>query len=668
MAISDPKNRARKLRELLEYHRKQYHVFDAPEITDEAYDSLMRELIELEESNPSLKTPDSPSTRIGGEPLEKFEKVHHQISQWSYDNVFSPEEFLEWTNRTIRFLEKKGIQEKPTFVGEQKIDGLKVVLTYKQGKFVMGATRGDGEIGENITENLKTIRSIPLALPEPIDIIVAGEAWMPQSALEKTNIERKAKGEPLFANTRNSAAGSLRQLDPKITAKRSLDCFIYAIESYAGKKAPQTQAETLKRLGELGFKVNREFVFAKEPQKIIEYYHEWVEKRHSKPYGIDGVVAKVNEKHLQEALGYTAKAPRFGIAFKFPAEQVTTVVEDIQLQLGRTGVLTPVAHLRPTLVAGSTVSRATLHNEDQIKRLDVRIGDTVILQKAGDVIPEIVSVLADLRTGKEKPYRFPKKVALCGGDGSIERVPGQAAYRCVYRGSYTEVRRKFYHFISKKVLDIDGMGPKTIDQLMDENLIATLDDIFTLKRGDLEGLEGFQEKSITNLLQGIEKARKTTLARFLFGLSIDQVGEETARDIAAHFSAIDTIQKVKEAELSAINGVGPVIAASIHGWFSNADNKMLVKRLLKYMTLSNPVQKSGGALSGKIFVVTGTLSNMSRDEAHEKIRQNGGAVASSVSKNTSFLVAGESAGSKLLNAKKLGVPVLEEEAFLKMVR
>lgn len=665
---SDPRTRIEKLRELLDHHRELYHVSDAPEISDEAYDSLMRELIELEDANPKFQSDDSPSRRIGGEPLKKFEKVRHAVPQWSYDNVFSDQEFLEWTERVVRFLEKQGVSEKPTYVGEEKIDGLKIVLTYEKGKLVSGATRGDGEIGENITENIKTIGSIPLKLKESIDVIVTGEAWMPHKALEQTNADRKKRGEPLFANTRNAAAGSLRQLDPKITASRNLDCFIYAIESYGNSAdAPKTQIQVLEKLQTLGFKVNRNYVLGKESEEIISYYHALALKRHGKAYEMDGVVAKVNEKSLQEILGFTAKAPRFGIAFKFPAEQVTTVVEDIQLQLGRTGVLTPVAHLRPVLVAGSTVSRATLHNEDQIKRLDIRIGDTVILQKAGDVIPEIVSVVESLRTGKEKPYRFPKKVALCGGDGSIERIPGQAAYRCVYRGSYTEVRRKFHHFISKKVLDIDGMGPKTIDQLMEEGLITTLDDIFTLKRNDLEGLEGFQEKSIENLLSGIANAKQTTLARFLFGLSIDQVGEETARDIASHFGSIGSIQKAKEDELSAIDGVGPVIAKSVFEWFKNTDNRTLVQKLLKHMTLSSPAKKKGGKLSGATFVVTGTLGSMSREEAHEKIRDNGGEVASSVSKNTSYLVAGEKAGSKLLNAKKLGVAVLDEYTFKKLL-
>jgi DNA ligase (NAD+) len=664
------KERIEKLRDLIDYHRHRYHVLDQPEIKDEAYDSLMRELVALEEENPDLDSPFSPSKRVGGEPLEKFEKVTHAVQQWSFDNVFTGEEFAAWEERIARALQKEGVSEKPTYCVEHKIDGLKVVLTYRDGKFVMGATRGDGVVGENITENLKTISAIPLRLEMPVDIIVTGEVWLAGEKLKRINEERALKGEPLYQNTRNVAAGTLRQLDPKIVRTRGLDCFVYDIEQLEASsaiKTPLTQTEELELLRALGFKVNKTYAHAKNVKEVLAYYEEWNTKRHDLPYEIDGVVVKVNETSLQRALGYTAKAPRFAIAFKFPAEQVTTVVEDIALQVGRTGVLTPVAHLRPVRVAGSTVSRATLHNADQIKRLDVRIGDTVILQKAGDVIPEIVSVLPELRKGTEKPYTFPKKVPACGGDGSIERIPGQAAYRCVYRGSFAENRRKFHHFISRKVLDIDGMGPKTIDLFLEEGLITTLDDIFTLKRGDIEGLPGFKEKSIQKILDGVEKAKQTTLPRFLFGLSIDQVGEETARDLATHFGSIEAIRDAKEADLAALSGVGPVIAHSVYEWFRNPENKLLLKRLQKHVALENPKNKSSGKFSGKTFVVTGTLSSMSRDEAHEKIRALGGDVANSVSKNTTYLVVGENAGSKLDKAESLGVAILDEKAFTKLL-
>jgi DNA ligase (NAD+) len=670
--LSSDRDRIEKLREVIDYHRHRYHVLDDPEISDEAYDSLIRELIQLEEAHPEYASPNSPSQRVGGTPLDHFEKVVHQVRQWSFDNVFTPEEFREWTNRLIRSLAKENIKMLPSYCAEHKIDGLKIVLTYQRGELVSGATRGDGIVGEKITENLRTIATIPLRLSKPVDIIVSGEAWLPKSALVRINKEREEKGEPLFANTRNVAAGSLRQLDPKLVAKRRLDCFVYDIERFdpLGTQVaiPETQAEELKLLSALGFKVNKSNKVTDSIDEILGYYDSWKEKRHDEPYEMDGIVIKVNESRLQQALGYTAKAPRFAIAFKFPAEQVTTTVEDIVLQVGRTGVLTPVAHLTPVRVAGSTVSRATLHNEDQIKRLDVRIGDTVILQKAGDVIPEVVSVVTDLRKGNEKPYTFPKTVPLCGGDGSIERIPGQAAYRCVYRGSFSEVRRKFHHFISRKVLDIDGMGPKTIDLFLERDLIASLDDLFTLRRGDIEGLPGFKEKSIQNILDGLEKAKKTTLARFLFGLSIDQVGEETARDIALHFKTIDAIQSASEEELAAIDGVGPIIAASVFQWFKNKDNRALVKRLLKHIHLEKVESpKTIGKLSGKTFVVTGTLPSLSRDEAHERIRKAGGKTASSVSKNTDYLIAGENAGSKLTQAEKLGVRVIDEKSFLKLL-
>lgn len=662
------KVRIEKLRALIEHHRRLYHVSDTPEISDEAFDSLMRELVALEEQYPELDSPLSPSKRIGGEPLEKFEKVTHDTKQWSFDNVFNEAELRSWEERILRALEKEGVTTRPTFCAEHKIDGLKIVLTYVKGEFVRGATRGDGVTGENITENLKTISSIPLRLTKPMTISVTGEAWLAFSTLERINKERATRGEPLYQNTRNVAAGTLRQLDPKIVRSRGLDCFVYDIESLQEDVSrPDTQVSELELLKSLGFKVNANYLHGKNIDVVVKYYEEWQHNRHGEKYEMDGVVVKVNEVALQEVLGYTAKAPRFAVAFKFPAEQVTTVVEDIVLQVGRTGVLTPVAHLIPVHVAGSTVSRATLHNEDQIKRLDVRIGDTVILQKAGDVIPEIVSVLTDLRKGTEKPYTFPKKVAGCGGDGAIERIPGQAAYRCVVKDSFAMNRRKFHHFISRKVLDIDGMGPKTVDLFLEQGLVTTLDDLFTLKRGDIEGLPGFKEKSIQNILDGVEKARHTTLARFLFGLSIDQVGEETARDLAKHFGSIEAISGAKEETLSAISGVGPVIAHSVYEWFRNSENKALLKRLQKQMTLENPTETISSKLSGKTFVVTGTLSSLSRDEAHDKIRKMGGEVSSSISKNTSYLVVGENPGSKRDKAESLGVTILDEKAFLKLV-
>lgn len=701
----DPHERALKLRATINEHRHKYHVLDSPTISDEAYDALVRELGDLEAAYPTLATQDSPTMLVGDEPLEAFTKVRHEVRQWSFDNVFTFEEFVAWDERLKRHLtraftlsevEGEALDARGyTYCCEHKIDGLKIVLTYEHGRFVRGATRGNGEVGEDITQNLRTIKTIPQTLNAPVSLVVTGEAWLGHSVFESINSERAAKGEPLFANPRNAAAGALRQLDPKVTASRKLDCFIYDIDWMdvrdGGKKVrdkrdlvlyrestksllsrtllpPRTQADELMLLKKLGFKTNPSFAVHDTIDGVRSYYDEWQKRRADLPYEVDGVVVKVNEVAHQEALGYTAKAPRFAIAFKFPAEQVTTRLEDIVLQVGRTGVVTPVAHLTPVLVAGSTVSRATLHNEDQIKRLDIRIGDTVILQKAGDVIPEIVSVLTELRTGKEKPYRFPKTVPGCGGDGSIERVPGMAAYRCKVKGSGETFRRGFHHFVSKKALDIDGLGPNIVDLLLDKNLVATYDDLFTLTEGDLSGLEGFKEKSIRNLLMAIRTARTTTLPRLLFGLGIDQVGEETAHDLARHFGTLDRIQTATQEKLEAVEGVGPVVAGSVYTWFRDPSNRALVERLMHHVKLEKiEVHTERGPLHGKSVVVTGTLSTLSRDEAKARIRAAGGTPASSVSKETDFVVVGENPGGKAAKARELGIRLLEEQEFIQLL-
>lgn len=664
--VQDIAERSAKLRALVAYHQDRYHAEDAPEITDEAYDALVRELRELEALYPEFKTPDSPTDRVGGAPLKEFTKVRHEVRQWSFDNVFSLEELTAWREKLARHLERESDLSPDAFTlcAEHKIDGLKIILTYRKGVFVQGATRGNGEVGEDITQNLRTIRSMPLTLSRPIDIIVGGEAWLPRKELTRINRERTEKGEQLFANCRNAAAGSLRQLDPKVTASRNLACFIYDIERIQKDREPDTQVAELALLAELGFAVNPDYVHAKTADDVERYYAKLIKKRDKQAFDIDGVVIKVNEVPYQRALGYTANAPRFGVAYKFPAEQVTTQVEDIVLQVGRTGVLTPVAWLTPVRVAGSVVSRATLHNEDQIHRLDVRIGDTVILQKAGDVIPEIVSVVKELRTGKEKKYTFPKKVPLCGGDGSIERVPGQAAYRCVSKDSFDLVARKYHHFVSKKTLDIDGLGPQIVELLLEQGLITSYADLFTLEGGDLNGLPGFKEKAVQNLLEGIQKARHTTLARLLFALSIDQVGEETARDLAKHFGTIEAVEQATEDELEHIEGVGPVVARSVYGWFRDAEHQAELDALLPHLMIELPTRTTSGSLTGKTVVVTGTLATLSRDEAEDRVRNAGGKATGSVSKNTSFVVAGENPGSKVARAEELGVPVISETDFL----
>jgi len=697
-ASSTPKSasdRATKLRETIDYHRRLYHTLDAPEISDEAYDSLIKELETLEARYPDLRTADSPTARVGAAPLRGFTKVRHAVPQWSFDDVFDEAELRAWDQRVRNFMAKAGLGDgtgmngpKLEYCSELKIDGLKVVLTYEKGRFVLAATRGDGTVGEDVTQNVRTIRSVPQKLSDigagPVDLIAVGECWMSTDDLKRINAERAAEGLPLYANPRNLAAGSLRQLDSTITASRRLDTFIYDIERV--RSLPPTQVGELELLKSLGFNTNPHFQVVDSIDGIQEFYRYWTTHRHDLPYQLDGIVIKVDSRRIQEALGYTGKSPRWGVAYKFPAEQVTTVLEDIVFQIGRTGVVTPVAVMRPVLVAGSTVSRATLHNEDEIRRLDVRIGDTVILQKSGDVIPDIVSVVRELRPRSSKPFKWPTHIAACGGDGRIERVPGEAAWRCVARGGFEVEKRKFHYFTSKKCFDIDGLGPQTLDQLLEAGLISSFADIFTLKKGDLLALPRFAETSAENLLSAVERARQVTLPRFLASLSIPQVGEETAYDIAKHFTehevrstergarAIEAIRAATKADFEAIYGVGEKVAQSITDWFKVADNRKLVDDLLRQVTIVEDAATGGAAvggtskLAGMSFVFTGSLPTLEREAAQEMVRQNGGDVSSSVSKKTSYVVAGSDAGSKLDKARGLGVKIITEEEFLEMVK
>lgn len=661
------KERARKLRKSIRRHNELYHTLDRPEISDQAFDALVRELEELEKKYPELAVKDSPTVRVGGVVLEKFEKIEHPVRQWSFNDAFDESDFRTFDERIRKLLDRA-----PEYLVELKIDGLKIVLTYKKGRLVTAATRGDGRVGENVTQNVLTVKSIPKKLSKNSNIIVEGEVWMSKKILEKLNAERKNKGEETFANPRNVAAGSMRQLDSSITRERRLDSFVYDIgkleDDFVSKL--ETQEEELKFLKKLGFKVNPHFKKVSSVEEVIEYWKRWQKKAEKEQYLLDGIVVKVNSRKDQEFLGYTGKSPRFGIAFKFPAEQTTTKLLNITLQLGRTGVLTPVAVLDPVLVAGSTVSRATLHNEDEINRKDVRIGDTVIIQKAGDVIPEVVGPLKELRTGKEKKFVFPKKFPLCGGDGSIERIPGQATYRCVAKNSYEQQRRKLEHFASRRVFDIDGLGPQIIKQLMGAKIISNLDDIFTIKRSDLEPLERFGEKSIDNLLQAIEKARSVELHRFIASLSIPQVGEETARDLARHFKTAERFAKAGIPELEKLDGVGPVVSRSIVSWFADKEDRHLFDRLLKQVSIKRSESERDlgeRKFSGKSFVITGTLSGMAREEAKERIRRLGGNVRSSVSPKTDYVVVGEDPGEKLDRAREFGVKILSAKEFISML-
>jgi len=653
---------------LIEHHRKLYYEKDRPEVTDEEYDALERELVFLENKFPEFLFENSPTQRVGGAPIDSFKKVEHKVPQWSFGDVFDEEEILEFDARIKRMtLKEVGSDVVPTYTAELKIDGLKIVLEYEKGVLITASTRGDGKVGEDVTENVKTIRDIPRTISEKIDIIVEGEIYLQKKQFEKINKELEKKGEQVYANPRNLAAGTLRQLDPRVVANRKLSAFIYDIA--LSKEKIDTQFEELEYLEKLGFVVNKYFKHFKNIDGVVDMWKKWSDKKDKEDYLIDGIVVKVNEREIQEALGHTGKAPRFAVACKFPAEQVTTVVEDIAFQVGRTGVITPVAHLKPVLVAGSTVSRATLHNEDEIKRLDVRVGDTVVLQKAGDVIPQIVKVVLELRPKDAKVFVFPKKIKECGGDGSIERVPGEVAYRCVNKDSFEMQRRRLHYFSSKAAYDIENLGPKVIDVLLENNLIQNAVDIFTLEKGDLLLLPRFGKKSVDNLLKSIDDARKVSLSRFIVGLSIDGVGEETAVLLADTFGSVDKLMNASFEELDEIHGIGEVVAKSIFDWFRDFDNVKFVKDLLDCVEVEKPARKArrpDSPFNQKIFVLTGTLQTLSRDEAKEKIREVGGSISSSVSKNTDFLVAGEKAGSKLAQAEKFGVKVLSEEEFLKM--
>ncbi len=673
MKAEEAKKRIEKLRDLIEEYRYQYHVLDKEVISQAALDSLKQELVHLEQQFPQFYDEHSPSVRVAGKALDSFSKVEHKVRQWSFNDAFTEEDIKDFHERLNRFL-KRDLTTPIEYTCELKIDGLKIVVEYKKGKLFQASTRGDGVIGEDVTHNVKTIQSVPLELLKPIDLIVEGEVWVSKTAFEELNKKQKELGLELYANPRNIAAGSIRQLDPKIAASRKLDAFIYDIALLDPSVAPpKTQSEELDMLRDLGFKVNPHVKVVQNAEGIIAFWKKWKDVYKKENYLIDGVVIKVNDVNLQKELGYTGKSPRFGIAFKFPTEQVTTKVLDIHLQVGRTGVITPVAILEPVSVLGTTVSRATLHNEDEIKRLDVRIGDTVVLQKAGDVIPDIVKVLVELRTGKEKTYVFPTHVEGCGGDGQIERVPGQVAYRCVYLDTGAIYRRKLYHFVSKKCFNIDGFGPKQIDLFLDNGLITTYADIFTLKKGDIEVLPRMGEKSAINIIEAIEKSKKVDCARLIFALSIPQVGEETARDLSKVVDGdMGRLRNMSVDELAQVYGIGDVVAQNVYDWFRDKKHIKELDDILEQVEVVRSKETANigtltGPFVGKTVVLTGTLTSMGRDEAGELLRSLGAKVSSSVSSKTDFVIAGAEAGSKLEQAEKLGVRVLGEDEFLSMV-
>lgn len=668
-AFTHIKNRAKKLALLIAVHQKHYHEEDAPEISDETYDSLVRELEQIEKTHPALKRTSSPTLKVGGGVNRAFSKVTHQVRQWSFDNCFEETELRAWEERIHKLLVAAGVTvPRPSYVLEHKIDGLKVILEYRGGVLARAATRGDGVVGENITHSASTIADIPQRISDTHELIVIGEAWLPKNELIRINAEREKNNEQVFANTRNAAAGSLRQLDPEVTRARRLRFFAYDVERTAATnpKLPTTQTGELDYLTKQGFSVNQEWKLVHTMKDIADYRTTWMNKRASLPYGVDGIVIKVNEVPYQDTLGYTAKAPRFGIAFKFPGEEVTTELLDIKLQVGRTGVVTPVAVMRPVRVAGSLVQHATLHNEDQIARLDIRIGDTVVISKAGDVIPEVVRVLVELRPKNAKKYVFPKTVPACGEDGSIERMPGEAAYRCVAKDSATIHRMHLHHFVSKHAMNIEGVGPKVVDALIDANLVSSFDDFFTLTKDDFLTLEGFKEKSADNAIRSIGAVRTVPFSRVLVALGVNHVGTTIAKLIAKNVRTPQELFVASIEALASIEGVGPIIARSLHTWLHTPTHKKTLEALLNHIVCTEEKHNTG-SLSGKSFVFTGTMSRYSRDEAAALVIAHGGVESATVTSKTHFVVVGEHPGTKVEKARVLGIAILDEQAFLTLL-
>lgn len=649
------------LREQIRYHDYRYYVLDAPEITDAEYDRLLRRLQELEREYPQFITPDSPTQRVGGQPVSEFGQVTHRIPMLSLDNAYSEQELRDF-DRRVRRLAGREI----SYVAEPKIDGLAVSLLYEAGSFVRGATRGDGQQGEDITANLRTIGSIPLKLRGdniPPLLEVRGEVYMDRRAFDELNQARGERGEPLFANPRNAAAGSLRQLDPRVTASRRLDVFFYALGYTEGLELEE-HWEVLEYFRQIGLRVNPLIRCCATIDEVWEFCNEIGEKRKDLTYDIDGVVVKVNDLATQAELGATARSPRWAIAFKYPAEEATTVVKDIIVQVGRTGALTPLALLEPVEVAGSTVSRATLHNEDILRARDVRIGDTVIVRKAGDVIPEIVKPVESKRTGKEKIFTMPDHCPVCGA--KAQRLPGEAVTRCVGKACPAQLIEGLVHFASRDALDIEGLGPALVRQLVEKGLVKDPSDLYHLRAEQLEGLERMGKKSAANLLEAIEASKERSLARVIYALGIRLVGEGAARELARHFGSMERLMEASPEEITAIPTIGEKIARSIREFMAESQNRRVIQRLAEAgvnMEGDKPAAVSTQPLAGKTFVLTGSLQNYSRKEASERIRALGGKVTSSVSKNTDYVVVGENPGSKLDRARELGIPTLNEDEF-----
>jgi len=658
------KNRIEKLKRVINHHRYLYHVKDRQEISDEALDSLKKELFDLEQEYPEFIASDSPTQRVGGQPLKEFKKVTHKHRMLSFNDAFSKEDMEEWLKRISKLLTQNE-KDKIDFYCELKIDGLAIELIYRDGIFEIGSTRGDGFVGEDITQNLKTVQSIPLQInTREKELIVRGEVFISKKEFNQINKLQQEKGLAPYANPRNIAAGSVRQLDPKITATRKLDSFAYDVVSPNDAKTHEQKHGLLK---DLGFKTNSHNTYCKSLENVFHFYDTCAKLRKTLDYEIDGVVVMVNNNAIFERLGVVGKAPRGAIAFKFTQNQAITKVQDIKIQIGRTGALTPVAILKPVLVSGITISRATLHNEDEIKRLGLKIGDTVIVGRAGDVIPNVIKVLSELRTGDEIDFTMPKVCPSC--KTVLEKPEAEIVWRCPNVNCSARQRRSFYHFVSKGAFNIEGLGPKIIDRLLDEGLILDPADIFTLKEGDMAGVERFAEKSVQNLLQSIAQKKEISLAKFIYALGIRNIGQETANDLALHFSSLEKLRRAKLEDFDAIQNIGPTVAASVYQWFLEKDNtKLLDKFLNAGIKIKNPQKKNRGRLSGKLFIFTGSLSSIDRNLAKEKVRDLGGQTTESISKKIDVVVAGSEAGSKLAKAKQLGLKIIVEKDFLEMIK
>jgi DNA ligase (NAD+) len=668
MKRSQALKRISELRDLIEYHNRRYYQLDDPEISDFEYDMLMRELADLEEQFPDVDRTASPTQHVGALPLEKFSTVTHLTPMLSLGNAFSEEEVTEFDERIKRLL---GDKAEPDFVAEPKIDGVAVNLIYEKGVFRVGATRGDGFTGEDVTQNLRTIRTLPLKM-RPLDhehvpdrIEIRGEVYLEKEAFRKLNEHRVEQGESAFANPRNAAAGSLRQLDPRTTARRPLDIFCYGVGSIEGKSFT-THWDTLKTLGDWGLPTNPDIRLARDVRDCVGYYRHIESIRETLPYEIDGIVLKVNSLSLQDRLGMVSRSPRWAVAVKFAPMQATTFIEDIVIGVGRTGVLTPVAVMKPVQVGGVTVSRATLHNEDEIAKKDVRIGDTVIVQRAGDVIPEVVKVVEGRRTGSERPFRMPEKCPVCGS--KVVRLEGEVALRCIDLACPAQIRENIKHFVSRGGMDIEGLGDKIVSQLLDAGLIQDPADLYAITKEQLISLERFADKSAENLVAAIARSKLPPLERLLFALGIRHVGEYVAKILSRKFGSTGKIEAASQEELTAIDGIGPTIAESIYKFFHEPHNLKILRKL--GMAGVRPFvekQAASTALAGKTFVFTGSLKGFSREKAKEIVESLGGTATSSVSKKTHYVIAGEDPGSKFDKARSLGVAILDEEGFLRLI-